>query len=268
MHTDLPSSRTPYDLAEAYDIAFDFRDLKAECDALDAICVHFGTGIPASFLDLCSGPGYHCIEYSKRGRRSLALDYNASMIEYARLKAAGVSTKVEFVLADMRDFHLSAPVDLAFCAMSSFHHLLTNDDILAHLACVGRSLTPGGLYIIEADHPRDVFGVGQSLKHEWESQRGEAVVRMRWGLPDDRFDPIAQVKSITVSVEVETGEGGQTIVEEFVTPYRQLTHQELQLLVEASGVFDAVAWLGTLNADVPMSNGKESNRMIAVLRRI
>jgi hypothetical protein len=190
------------------------------------------------------------------------------MLDYARAKSARASSRIEFVLADMRDFQLSAPVDLAFCAMSSFHHLLTNDDILAHLTCVGSSLTPGGIYVIEADHPRDVFGVGQSLRHDWESQRGDTVVRMRWGLPDDRFDPITQVKDITVRVEFERGADSQVIAEEFVTPYRQLTHQELQLLVKASGVFNAVAWLGTLNAGVPMSIGRESNRMVAVLRRI
>lgn len=266
--TPTASVATLYNLAEAYDIAFDFRDLGAECDALDEICQSFGAGAPKSFLDLACGPGYHCIEYGRRGRRSLGLDNNPAMLRYATAKAGRAGADVTFLRADMRDFALHTPVDWAFCAMSSFHHLLTNEDILAHLRSVGRSLAPGGIYVIEADHPRDVFGVGQSLKHEWESIRGQTVVRMRWGAPDDHFDPITQIKQITVSVGIDQGEVANPAIIDFITPYRQLSHQELRLLVDASGVFEAVAWLGTLDAKMPMTNDKVSNRMVAVLRTL
>ena len=261
----MPAHQPLYDLCEAYDIAFDFRDLSAECDALDAICRAHRGGAPASFLDVACGPGYHCIEYARRGLQTVGLDLNPKMLDYASAKARTNETSAEFMLADMRDFKLRQPVDLAFCAMSSFHYLLTNEDTLAHLRTVARNLTPGGLYVIEAEHPRDVFRVGQSLQHEWESQRGETIVRSSWGKPDDPFDPITQVCTTTVRLEVVRGGGTEKY--EFISLNRHLTHQELQLLIAASGVFEPVAWLGVLDIAHPLTNEKASYRMIPVLRK-
>lgn len=268
----MPAHQPVYDLAEVYDIAFDFRDLDAECDALDAICEKYRGGRPESFLDVACGPGYHCITYANRGRRSLGLDLNPTMLDYARAKAgrsrcAGSSTGAapQFVHADMRDFTLAQPVDLMFCGMSSIHYLLTNDDIARHLRAAARNLTPGGLYVIEAEHPRDTFGVGQSLKHEWEARRGETTVRTRWGGDDDQFDPISQTTRITVRMDVS--KDGDTKTYEFTNVDRRLTKQELAALVENSGVLEAAAWLGVLNVDQPFDNSKQSIRMVPVLRK-
>lgn len=279
MHTLTGSTTQPpstvYDLAHAYDIAFDFRNLSAECDVLDSLCAEFGTGrTPRSMIDICCGPGFHCIEYARRGVRSIGLDFNTGMLKYAAGKSRAAGARVEFINADMRDFTIERPVDVAFCAMSSIHHILTQDDILKHLHCVARSLTDSGLYVVEADHPRDVFGVGQSLKHEWESERDGIVVTSSWGSSRDRYDPISQIAtvSVTMGLRRKSGSGAiaddHTLLETEEMPLRRLTYQELSLLIEMSQVFEPVAWLGSLEGRVPMSNVKESTRMIPVLKKL
>lgn len=266
MTQELASPQTLYDLAEAYDIAFEFRDLGEECDQLDSLCHRYRGGTPRSFLDVACGSGYHCIEYAKRGIRSVGLDLSAAMLEYARRKSERQGAEVEFIQADMRDFVLAEPVDLAFCAMSTFHHLLTTDDIIRHLRAVARNLTERGLYIIEAEHPRDAFGISQTLKHEWESERDGMLVKSSWGLPTDHFDPITQVVDTTVRLQVHSPNTDSPRTHEFVTLLRRLTYQELTLLIEASGVFDAVDWLGRLTPACPLSTEPESIRMVPVLR--
>lgn len=268
MTQELAGPHTLYDLAEAYDIAFDFRDLGEECDQLDSLCHRHHGDPPRSFLDVACGSGYHCIEYARRGIRSVGLDLSASMLNYARSKSERHGAEVEFIQADMRDFALAKPVDLAFCAMSTFHHLLTTDDVIRHLRAVARNLTERGLYIIEAEHPRDAFGIAQTLKHEWESERNGIVVKSSWGSPSDHFDPITQIVDTTVRLEVLSPNADSPRTHEFVTPLRRLTHQELTLLIASSRVFEAVAWLGRLTPECPFSNKPESIRMVPVLRSL
>jgi SAM-dependent methyltransferase len=273
-----------HDYAEAYDIAFDWRDLGQECDMLDSIFRRFSsTGpVPRSFLDLCCGPGFHCLEYARRGLRSYGLDLSEAMLGYAREKAARLGIPVGFIHADMRDFQLPASVDLAFCPMGSFHYLLSNEDIVRNLQAVARNLAPGGLYVIEANHPRNVFKmerphildwgtrindsvVPMSWSGDWESQRGETVVRIHWGADDGGYDPFSQIA--TSRVRIEMVRNGSSRVWEFQDPDRFLTFQELQLLIEKSGVFETLTWLGDLDMDCPLDNSDKSSWMIPVLRR-
>ena len=259
------SSETPYDRPEIYDIAFDFRDLAQECDVLDAICEKYHGGKPKSFVDLACGSGFHCVTYAGRGLNSYGIDVNPVTLDYARGKAERAGAPVHLIQGDMREFTLPEPVDLAFCAMASFHYLLTNDDITRHLRSVAQNLTPGGLYVIEANHPRDVFHVGKSQLTEWEARRGDTVVYSRWGYEDDPYDPITQITRSRVHLEVK--ENGNSTKMDFVDLHRALTHQEFVLLIERSDVFEAVAWLGKLDVNQPFDNSKQSVRMIPVLRK-
>jgi SAM-dependent methyltransferase len=255
-----------YAQAEAYDVAFDFRDLDNECDALDAICTKYRGVKPASFVDIGCGPGYHCIHYAKRGLRTFGIEINPTMLDYAKEKAKRNAAAVEFILTDMREFDLPQPVDLAFCAIASIHYLLSAEDIINHLRTVARNLASGGLYVIEANHPRDTFNVGESTHNEWEARRGDMIVRSRWGLDDLSFDPITQICRSKVGIEVERDDVIEKM--EFAHIDRSLTYQELKLLVGQSGVFEAVDWLGILDVDKPFDNTKEAWRMIPVLRKL
>ncbi len=257
-----------YDLALAYDIAFDFRDLKVECDILDSISVAHRASTPRVFLDLACGPGYHCLEYAARGVRSYGLDLSPSMLCYATQKAERHGVRVKFLEADMREFTSPEPADLAFCAMSSFHHLLTNNDIAQHLDSVADNLTADGVYVIEADHPRDVFGLAQSLQHDWISERDGIVVRSSWGQATDPFDPITQITSLTVRVEIARSTSDETENYQFATQLRRLTFQEFVLLVERSRRFEIVDVLGCLDTSVPFSNDANACRLVAVLKKL
>lgn len=268
MTRETASPQGLYDLAEAYDIAFDFRDLGEECDKLDSLCQRHRGVVPRSFLDVACGSGYHCIEYAKRGIQSVGLDLSVSMLDYARKKAERHRAHVKFIQGDMRDFSLPVPVDLAFCAMSTFHHLLTTDDIIRHLCAVASNLTDEGLYVIEAEHPRDAFGITQTLKHEWEAERDGIVVKSSWGLPSDRFDPITQIVDTKVRLDVYLPNGAARQTHEFTTQLRRLTFQEFMLLIAASGVFEPVEWLGRLTPECPLTNDTESIRMVPVLRKL
>ena len=108
-----------YSLAHCYDVAFNFRDIGAECDALTQLAQRHGNGPPRTVLELAAGPARHAREWARRGMAATALDSSATMYEYALTCATrdGVALRAE--VADMVDFSLGTRFDLA---LMPIHH--------------------------------------------------------------------------------------------------------------------------------------------------
>ena len=255
-----------YDLAEFYDIAMDFKDVAAETDFLIRVSEMYGVGAPSSVLDIGAGPGKNACEVARRGMRSVALDLSPEMLAYTARRAAAEDLTVETVEADMAAFAIGEPVDLAAIFQGSLTVLLDNDDVIAHLHCVADALVPGGLYVLENEHPRDLLGRGTSVeKGPWETERDGITVRMEWGRADDPFDPTTQIGMDTVTVVWERdGDSGEYTD---IRPNRQFTATEFKALVAASARFDVVAEYGALELDVPFSAEPRAWRHVPVLRR-
>jgi SAM-dependent methyltransferase len=260
------SHATVYGKAELYEIAFDFRDVAAECDVLLELARTY-SGRPAqSFIELAAGPAAHARDMAGRGLRSVAVDLSPEMVQLGRRMAREAAGDLEYIEADMTAFALSEPVDLAAMLMASEGYLLDNDAALAHLQCVADALVPRGIYVLEMGHPRDAFGVGRSADSDWVIERDGTTVHAIWGRDDDPFDPITQITDVTVTMSWQQGEDRGEITE--IAPERRFVPNELRALVTASGRFEIVAELGALDPDLPVNNEKESWRFIPILRRL
>src|SRR3712207_5393839 len=201
-------STSIYDAARFYDIAFGWRDVPAECAfMLERFQLAMGREA-RSALELACGPGQHARTFAARGLRTVGLDANEAMIAYARRQPGGDDPDLTWMVADMRDFDLEAPVELACCLMDSLSHLLTLDDLLQHLVSVARNVVPDGLYILDQSHPRDAFAhvePGTVPDWEMEDEDGEILVHATWGEPSDPFDFAAQVGRLTVTMRAFRG---------------------------------------------------------------
>ena len=259
-----PNHQRLYHHARCYDVAFGFRDVPAECDALAAMALRHGTGRVGSVLELAAGPARHAREFARRGAAASALDASASMCDYAAARAQADGVALATVCADMADFHLPRRFDLALLLMDSASYLLDNDAVLRHLAAVAAHLVPGGVYVLEMSHPRDAFG-SASTNSQWVSEADGLRVSMRWGAEGDAFDPISQIDEVTATMDWTGPQGSGQIVER--ARQRRFTATEFDALVRASGCFDIVAWAGAVAPPVPFDNARAAWRMVPVLRR-
>lgn len=254
-----------YRAAELYDIAFDFRNVAAECSFLLAQCAaHFKS--PRSFLEIAAGPAQHAIEMARRGLRAAALDREPAMVRYAQHKAARAGVDLAYHAADMTRFTLPARVDLAATLMDSASYMLDDDSVLSHLGAVADALEPGGLYVLEMSHPRDAFGAARSTAQTWSATRGSTHVTMTWGDPTDRFDPVTHITETTTTLEWR--DGAESGVLHGRAPQRAFTLDEIRALVRASNRFEILEVFGSLNPAIPFSDRKDAWRMIPVLRRL
>jgi SAM-dependent methyltransferase len=240
-----------YDEPEYYEAACAYRDVPAEVDALLRWSGKHHEP-PRSVLELAAGPAEHARDLARRGLQATALDLNPAMCARARDLAAKAGIPLTVVQADMRDFSLPGPFDLAVTMLNSLCHLLTLDDMLRHLTAVGRHLDQNGLYIMELAHPADFFGAERRTSSEWSSETGDGTVSVRWGA-QDQIDPVTQVTREHVSVTD-------------IVPNRFWTATELTAAIRLAGGFTVAASYGDFDGDVPV-DAADAWRMILVLRR-
>jgi hypothetical protein len=186
------------------------------------------------------------------------------MVAYGRARAAALGVPLDYQLGDMCGFASPPRYDLAAILMDSASYLFTNDAVLQHLRAAAAALRPGGLYVLEMAHPRDLFGVGRSVTTRWEAARGAKRVRVEWGHEDDAFDPVTQINQTSVVLECWDGADHEVLRE--TAPQRYFTATEWDALVRAAGCFDVVATLGAMDRAVPFDNAKRAWRMVSVLQ--
>lgn len=262
-------SRVPgiYDEPEFYQAACAYRDVPAEVDALLRWAGRHrddDAGPPRSVLEMAAGPAEHARELARRGLQATALDLNPAMCGRARELAQTEGITLTVVEADMRDFSLSGPVDLAVTMLNSLCHLLTLDDMLRHLGCVARHLDAGGLYIMELAHPADVLAPEHRTSSEWNTEVGDGLVNVRWGA-HDRIDPVTQITREHVSVTYHK-RGGPVRTVTDVVPNRFWTATEMVAAIRLAGGFTVEASYGDFDDDLPV-DAAEAWRMTFVLRR-
>jgi SAM-dependent methyltransferase len=218
-----------YDLALGYEIAFSYRDVPSEINAL----VRMAGSEPRAVVELAAGPAEHAIECAKRGWRATAIDLAQTMRDRARANAAAAGVSIDVLDADIRDFTLAKPVDLAFCMISSISYVLTLDDMIAHLTAVRRALTPGGCYIVEGSHPTEQFGA-KATQASWTCTRDGIEATLAWGADSDVIDPVTQLTPLHVTLSMTGPEGTESITS--IEPDRFWTRDEMHAAARLAGM--------------------------------
>lgn len=259
---------SPYSIPHIYDIAFDFRDVKGECDFLLRVAEdHLGRPV-RSAIELACGPGYHVRELAARGLISHGLDNSPEMVTHANQLIAKEKLNARTHLGDMRNWRPEQPYDFAYILIASFAHLLTNRDIFDHLNCVADMLTDDGLYLISTAHPREFFGGDEASSNEtsWTQTRDGLTVTTNWGGSNQQFDPLTEIDDVVISFDVE--QNGQSIRHDFPTQLRRLSFQTFMALVQLSGRFAVVDMYGDFDLDTKLSNDPASVRFVPVLKKL
>ena len=136
-----------YDFPAYYDVAF-MEDTELEADFVAAVWEKFGEGRLGRILEPGCGSGRLVRELASRGHHVVAFDDNAKALGYLQDRLQESGTPAELFTADLANFRVREPVDLAYCFCNTFRHLLTEEAALSHLRSVARALRPGGIYLL------------------------------------------------------------------------------------------------------------------------
>lgn len=253
-----------YQRALYYDIALS-RDISREVEFLQAVYQYYCGRPMQSALDIACGPGYYAFALAEQGVSVTGLDLQEEMISLAQSRAELAARPLDWLVADMRDFQLPTPVDMAICMFDSLDALTQNEDIVQHMRTVARNLRPEGLYLIDLTHPRDC-NYDRYGSFQYNGQRDGTAVAVTWATNNPQFDLVTGRTRVAVEIAVTENGRTQTIHDE--AEERLLHPQEITLLAKLSGAFEIVGWYGDYDLQQPLDYSPNSQRMLAVMQKV
>jgi SAM-dependent methyltransferase len=250
-----------YGAPRLYEIAFDL-NRKAEVDFLVHCFRRFARRRVRRVLDIACGTGPHLLRLAARGYRMTGLDLSPRNIEFLRERARQKGFHPSLIVDDMTDFRLSGPADAAICMQDSQGHLLTNEQIVAHLRAVARAVAPGGLYVFDRYMASSWTNPARSWR--WCRRRGHLVVRASFSALHD-LDPVSQV--FRERMELEAVENGTRRLYRQSHLSRMVFPQELKALVALAGGFEFVQWFFGFKRHQVLERSRHPLLMVVVLRK-
>jgi SAM-dependent methyltransferase len=196
--------------AWVYDAAFDW-DIE---DEVDWLIERLGEGVE-TILEPACGSGRMFPPFAKRGITVFGVDMSEDMLARAetRMAAHGLPAPRTF-RSDIRDFDLGGTCDGAICPINSLAYLLTEEELLRHLACVARHLRKGGKYMAQVDLR---WLAGYAAPHEpdtgrWEVEHERGRIRVDW--IGREYDPKTRIEIQVSRFEFLDGRDEGKVIEE------------------------------------------------------
>jgi SAM-dependent methyltransferase len=255
-----------YSEAELYEAAFGYRDYLSEWSFLESLFRRFGGDVSSPHMvELAAGPAGHALVAAQSGWVASALDLSAAMVELGRTRAREIGVALDYSQQDMETFSLPAPCHLAITMLDSISYLTSNEKFLRHLHAVSEALLPGGLYVVETDHPSSVFGFERTTESSWTVDHRGAELRVEWTSDARSFDPLTQCRRFSASFELWSGGALEREVRE-TGWQRAYTLLEIDALAKASESFEIVGVFGGFDLALDLAD-EGAWRTIVALRR-
>lgn len=181
------------DATAYYDMVF-AAGTEDECAFLQGVHERHGHGPLRRILEPACGSGRLVEALCARGHEVLGFDQSEAMLRFARGRLGPHAKRATLWSAQMQDFSVPAPVDLAHNFVSTFKYLLSEDDAKAHLLAVARALRPKGLYVL-GFHLSE-YNSHHRTRERWVAQApGERVVCNIQSWPPCRKTRLERVRS-------------------------------------------------------------------------
>lgn len=130
--------------ARLYDRIYDFKDYRAEAEALAELIRRDLRSGGRRLLDVACGTGLH-LQLLRAEFEVEGLDLDGDLLEIAHERLPGIPLHQ----GDMIDFDLGREFDVVTCLFSSIGYVRTLDNLYKAVGTMAAHLLPGGLLLIE-----------------------------------------------------------------------------------------------------------------------
>ncbi len=250
-----------YDAPQYYDLAFR-SETPPEADFIEAACRKYCAFPVRQLLEPACGTGRLVAELAARGYRVTGFDLSEPSLAYLRRRLARRKLQATVFHADMVDFSLPRPADVAYNTFDSFRHLLTEQDARRHLQCVADHLRPGGIYMLgfhllppNAD---------EECTERWTERQGrtQVTVTLRVVASDRR----RRLESIRISLLVRRDSNKLRLRDEF--PLRLYTARQFRRLLAQVPAFELLdVYDFWYEIDHPLQLNDEISDTVFILRK-
>ncbi len=201
---------------------FDPERLAGTGEEVDAVMRLTGLQAGQRVLDLCCGPGRHCLELARRGMAVTGIDRTEIYLRRARRKARREGLELRFLRQDMREPCGIDAYDVALNMFTSFGYFEDPEDDRRVASNLYRALVPGGVLLMDT-MSKEVLARRVQLRNWTELADGsfllqESRLERHWSWVTSRW------------VLIHDGE-----VEDYSIGHRMYAASELVALLEGVG---------------------------------
>lgn len=186
-----------------------------------------GCGIKTALEPAC-GTGRYLAGLLRRGWTVEGYDTAGGMLTFARKRLAGWGKRAKIARGEMTAYRPTRKFGLIVNVLSTFRHLMTERDALAHLKLMAGALEPGGIFVLGLD--LSIYGQDEPDEEVWECRQGgrraKHVVMSIPAEPETRRERIINF--------VTTLKGGKETVLESSYDLRSYSASELRDLLDKS----------------------------------
>lgn len=188
-----------YEVPLYYDIVFE-EDTHLEGEFLAAMHARFCESRGKRALEPACGTGRVLAEAASRGFQVTGFDLSEPSLQFGRRRLRERKLRGTLQQGRMESFRLPGSFDLAFCLVSTFKYLLTEQDARRHLKCMHDALAPGGIYVL-GFHLSDYQDKTRSRERWVGQRRGTRVTCNIQSWPPDPHRRLERVRSRLVVEE-------------------------------------------------------------------
>jgi SAM-dependent methyltransferase len=128
-----------------------------------------GCGIKTALEPAC-GTGRYLAGLLRRGWTVEGYDLSARMLAFTRKRLAGWRRRARIARGDMRSYRPGRRFGLVFNVLSTFRHLMSEREALAHLKLTAETLEPNGIFVLGLD--MSIYGQDEPDEEVWECRQG------------------------------------------------------------------------------------------------
>lgn len=143
----MPESNSIYDFPKYYDLIYG-SDWKAEFDFLFECFDEYLDARPSHIFEPACGTGRLLFRLGRAGFQVSGLDLNEKSVEFCNERLKRYELPESAFVADMSDFQLDEPCEVAFNMINSFRHLTDHEQSIRHFECMRDALAPNGIYVL------------------------------------------------------------------------------------------------------------------------
>lgn len=157
-----------------------------------------GCGVKTALEPAC-GTGRYLAGLLRRGWTVEGYDLAPGMLAFARKRLAGWGRRVRLARGEMSSYRPKGRFGLIFNVLSTFRHLMTEEDALSHLTLMAGALEPGGLFVLGLD--LSIYGQDEPDEEVYECRQGGRTA-----------------KHVLMSIPAEPGTRREKIINFVTTP--------------------------------------------------
>lgn len=251
-----------YDYPEYYDLGFQ-EDTPKEIEFLQKAFERFGDGPIRRIIEPACGTGRLVYRLAELGYEAAGFDLNENALNFLRKRLARKKLEANVFTANMIDFTVDRPYDVALNTFNTIRHLLTEDDALAHLQSVARALRPGGLFFLGLHvMPPDA---DEHCIERWRAKKGKTQVSYTLRVVD--WQRRARLERLRVSMLIRKGEQPPLRVQTEMTLRSYTLPQLRKLLAKVPEFTLCESYDFWYEIDEPVKLSSDSSDTLLVLRR-